>query len=102
MRTFLRERAEFTRIGKERGERLRQVPFVQLKEHPFEEVRVGSRRGKIAVLVLPLPGGGVQVVVQGFLEHHLFPGASVALDGFQKYPDETITPMPPGDFWRFD
>jgi len=53
-------------------------------------------------LFLSLPSGGVQVVVQGFFEHHFLPGASVAWDGFCKYLDETMAPMSQPDLWDFD
>jgi hypothetical protein len=29
-------------------------------------------------------------------------GQNVALDGFYKYPDETVGPMAPEDFYEFD
>jgi hypothetical protein len=48
-----------------------------------------------------LPSGGVRVVVQGFMKNKLF-GQSVALDGFYKYPDETVAPMPDVAFYEFD
>ncbi|HEX4597664.1 MAG TPA: hypothetical protein VH278_07750 [Burkholderiaceae bacterium] len=86
----------------ERGVRLRQLPFAKLTEQPVEEVMLGSRRGTIATIVITSPNGGVKVVVQGFLEHRFFPGSSVALDGFYKYPDETIAPMSNDEFWEFD
>ena len=66
-----------------------------------ERVLVESREGTIAYIVLPLPSGGIQFVVQGFLEHHLMPGKSVALDGFYKYSDETVSEMKGDEFWDF-
>lgn len=102
LRTFPKQLAAFRTMVEERGARLRHLPFAKLTNQPSEEVVVDSRRGTIATLVIPVPSGGVQVVVQGFLEHRFFPGKSVALDGFYKYPDESIAPMSPQDFWHFD
>jgi len=87
----------------DRGAHLRKVPFVKLKDQAKgEHVEVGGRRGTISTILLPLPSGGVQVVIQGFLKHRFLPGSSVALDGFYRYPDETIAPMSKEDFWDFD
>ena len=90
---------------KQRGSRLRQLPFEELKQlatRPVEHVTVESRKAKIGIIVLPSPSGGIQVVVQGFLDHHFMPGKSVALDGFYKYPDETVAEMTAEEFWGFD
>jgi hypothetical protein len=90
---------------KDRGARLRQLPFAELKqltEQPAEHVMVESRKAMIGNIVRPLPSGGLQVVLQGFLEHRLMPGKSVALDGFYKYPDETVSEMKAEEFWEFD
>jgi hypothetical protein len=87
----------------ERGQFLRQLPFEKLQLEDWqEEVKVGSHKGTIAVIVLPQPSGGIQVVVQGFLKHRFWPGSSVALDGFYKYPDEKVSPMRDDEFWDFD
>ena len=105
MRTFPKELAAFRVIVKERGERLRQLPLAELRKlanAPVEEVVVNSRKAKIGTIVLPLPSGGVQIVIQGFLEHRFMPGKSVALDGFYKNPDQTVAPMESDDFSAFD
>jgi hypothetical protein len=60
----------------ERGARLRQLPFAKPTNQSSEEVEVESRRGTIGTILIPLPTGGVQVVVQGFLEHRFFPAKS--------------------------
>jgi hypothetical protein len=89
----------------ERGARLRELPFAKIKElanEPVENVVVGPRKGTIGTIVLALPSGGIQVVVQGFLKHRFMPGKSVAMNGFYKYPDETIAPMTSEEFWDFD
>ena len=68
---------------------------------PAEHVVVGSRKATIAYIVLPMPNGGIQIVIQGFLEHRHMPGKSVACDGFYKYPDETMSEMTAEEFWDF-
>lgn len=90
---------------KERGSRLRQLPFAELKQlanEPVENVTIGSREGTLGIIMLPMPSGGIQVVVQGFLEHLLMPGKSVELDGFYKYPDENVAEMESQEFSDFD
>jgi len=56
----------------ERGQRLRNLPFDELKQlarEPIEHLVVESRPATIAIIVLPLQAsGGIQVVVQGFLK----------------------------------
>ncbi len=105
MRTFPRALAKFRRIVDERGRRLRQKTFAQLKQlanESSERITVESRSATIETIVLPLASGGLQVVARGFLEHRLMPGKSVAMDGFCKHPDETITPMTDREFRDFD
>jgi hypothetical protein len=90
---------------KDRGARLRQRPFAELKQlanQPVEHVTVESRKATIGIIVLTPPSGGIQLVLQGFLDHRFMPGKSVALDGFYKYPDETVTEMKTEEFWKFD
>lgn len=105
MRTFPKELATFRQLVNERGRRLRQLPFAELQKlsnESTEHVVVGSRKGTIDYIVLPLPSGGIQFVLQGFLEHRILPGKSVACDGFYKYPDETMSDMTAEEFWDFD
>jgi hypothetical protein len=92
----------FRQMVNERGAALRQMQFSQLKDFTaFENLTVDSRPATIATIVLPLPSGGIQVVVQGFMDMRLI-GKRVALDGFYKYPDDTIAPMSAEDFYDFD
>jgi hypothetical protein len=89
----------------ERGARLRRLPFAELGrlvEEPIEHVEINSCSGTIAAMAFPLGSGGIQVVLQGFLEHRFLPGKSVALDGFFKYPDETVSEMKAEEFFGFD
>jgi hypothetical protein len=105
VRTFPKELSAFRIMVKELGSRLRKLPFAELKgssDKPLEHIAVGSRKATLGTTVLPLPSGGIQVVLQGFMEHHFMPGKSVALDGFYKYPDESVSEMKPEEFWDFD
>jgi len=105
VRTFPKELATFRIMVKERGSRLRGIPFADLKglaDKPLEHVLVEFRKATIGTIVLPLPTGGIQVVLQGFMEHRFTPGESVALDGFYKYPDDTVGEMKAEEFWNFD
>jgi len=104
MRTFPKSLATFREIVNERGERLRQLPFEELKRlanGPIEHLTVDSRPATIGIIVQSLPSGGIRVVVQGFMKAR-FIGSNVALDGFYKYPDETTAPMPDQEFYEFD
>ena len=104
MRTFPKALSKFREMVNERGQRLRTVRFEELKalgNTPIEHLTVESRPATIGIIVQPLPGSGVRVVVQGFMKSKLF-GHSVALDGFHKFSDETVSPMPREDFYMFD
>ena len=104
MRTFPKSLATFRKIVDERGKRLRRIAFEDLKQltaEPTEHVTVESRPATIAIIVQPLPSGGLRVVVQGFMKAR-FIGKHVALDGFYKYPDGTVAPMPSEEFYEFD
>ena len=104
MRTFPKELAAFRIMVEERGARLRQLSFAELKalsQSTAEDVVVDARKGKISTNVLALPSGGIQVVLRGSLEHRFLPGESVALDGFYKYPDETASEMSEREFWKW-
>lgn len=104
MRTFTKALGTFRKMVEERGQQLRELSFAELKalSPQPEHITVESRSATVGIIVLPTPRGGLQVVVQGFLKHRFFPGRSVALDGFYKYPDERIGPMLPAEFLGFD
>jgi hypothetical protein len=105
LRTFPAELAEFRTIVKGRGERLRELPFNELKllsNQAAEDIMVKSKKAKIGIIIRTLPSGGIQVVLQGSMEHRFLPGKSVALDGFYKYPDDTASAMKAEEFWEFD
>jgi hypothetical protein len=104
MRTFPKALSTFRDIVNERGARLRKLPFEELArrgESPIEHLSVASRPATISVIVQSLPSGGIRVVVQGFMKARLF-GQNVALDGFYKYPDGIVAPMPKEDLYEFD
>ena len=104
MRTFPKSLTRFREIVNERGNRLRTLPFEELKrlvDAPIEHLNVESRPATIGIIVQPLPSGGIRVVVQGFMKAKIL-GQNVALDGFYKYPDETVAPMPDSEFYEFD
>ena len=96
---------KFQQIVDERGRELRSLPFGQLTalSRPTEQLSIDSRNATIDVIVQPQPSGAVRVVVQGFMSTRWFRGIKqVALDGFYKYPDETIARMPEAEFYEFD
>lgn len=87
----------------ERGARLRNLSFEELTrpgEAPIEHMNVESRPATIGIVVQPRPDGGIRVVIQGFMKAKLL-GQNVALDGFYKYPDGTVAPMPNEEFYEF-
>jgi hypothetical protein len=106
MRTFPKALGAFRKIVEQRGQSLRQRSFAELTEMArqpaTEHLTVESRPASISIILRPLPSGGLQIVVQGFLEHRLFPGKSVALDGFYEYPDGSMALMSQQDFYEFD
>jgi hypothetical protein len=95
----------FRQIVNERGERLRGFTFDDLRRletTPTEHITVESRPATISLIVQPNPNGSLRVVVQGFMKARFAPGKHVALDGFYKHPDESVTPMPDEEFYEFD
>jgi hypothetical protein len=108
MRTFPKSLTAFRKIVNERGERLRRLTFDDLKQliKPLEDgtvehLRVESRPASIGIIVEFTGDGTLRVVVQGFMKGR-FLGSSVALDGFYKHPDGSVTPMPKDEFSKFD
>jgi hypothetical protein len=110
MRTFPKSLGAFRRIVNERGDELREASFEELKrlikplpEGQVEHLTFDSRPATIGILVEPKPDGTLRVVVQGFMNSRLVPLVKhVALDGFYKHPDETVTTMPNAEFYEFD
>jgi len=105
MRTFPKALATFRKIVCERGEGLRKLTQADLKKvaiEPSEQLIVESRPATIGIIVQPRPDGTLRVVVQGFMKVWFIPGKHVALDGFYKHPDGTVTTMPDEEFYEFD
>jgi hypothetical protein len=104
MRTFPKSLTKFREIVNERGNRLRTLSVEEIRrlaDSPVEQLSVDSRPAIIGVIVLPLPSGGIQVVVQGFMKAKLI-GKHVALDGFYKYADGSVAAMAEDEFYPFD
>ena len=105
MRTFPKSLATFRKIVDERGERLRKLTQEELRKigvGPLEQLTVESRPATIGIIVQPKPDGSLLVVIQGFMKARFVPGKHVALDGFIKHPDGTVSPMPEEEFYKFD
>jgi len=106
VRTFPRSLATFRKIVDERGERLRHLTFKelqQLADIPIEHLSVESRPSAIGIIVQKRPNGSLRVVVQGFMNARFVPLMKhVALDGFYKHPDNSVTPMPDEEFYELD
>ena len=90
----------------DRARQLRALPFSRLTEvssEPAEEVTLGARRGAFSVIVETCEDGRLKVIVQGFLKSSWLPGwSAVALDGFYKSPDGSITEMSGSEFHGYD
>ena len=95
----------FREIVKERGDRLRNESFEhlrQLAEAPTENVVVDSRLATISIIVQACEDGRLRVVVQGFMKGRFLPWKDVALDGFYKHPNGTVSAMKEKEFYDFD
>jgi hypothetical protein len=94
----------------ERGQKLRQLKFEELRQFikplpdsPIERLTVDSRPATIGIIVEPKADGTLRVVVRGFMNARHVPLVKhVALDGFYKHSDETVTPMSAVEFYEFD
>ena len=106
MRTFPRALATLRELVARRGDRLRTVSFAELRQMSstsIERVTVDSRAATIATIVEAREDGTLRVVLQGLMKPMLLPiGRHVALDGFYKHPDESVTPMPDQEFHEFE
>lgn len=103
MRTFPKSLATFRQIIDERGARLRNLTFDELKQLgdvPIENITVESRPATIGIIVQPMSDGSLRVVVQGFMKAWI--GKNVALDGFYKHQDGSVFPMSYKEFHEFD
>ncbi len=103
MPKFSQALSEFRSMVKQRSTTPRKSSFedlVAVDTSVEEHLRVGGREATIHTIVLPLPSGGIQVVVQGFVKARLV-GKHVAADGFYKYLDQTSAAMSNEDLWDF-
>ena len=105
MRTFPKSLATFRKIIDERGDQLRKLTQEELKKlaaEPPEQLIFDSRPATIGIIVQSRANGNLRVVIQGFMKALFVPGKHVALDGFYKHADGTVTPMPDEEFYEFD
>jgi hypothetical protein len=104
MRTFPKSLATFRKLVDERGESLQILAHGQLKQlavEPNEQLIVDSRPATIGIIVQPQADGNLRVVIQGFMKARFIPGKHVALDGFYKLPDGTVSTMSDEEFYEF-
>lgn len=110
MRTFPRVLTTFRDLVNERGQRLRSLSFHELERllhRPMssagEDLTVGSRRASIETMVERRNDGRLRVVLRGTMQPRLLRfGYHLAMDGFYKHPDGTVSPMPEPEFYEFD
>jgi hypothetical protein len=106
MKTIPRALATFRDIINSRGDALRGLSYdeiVKLEDSPIDDIVVDSRPATIATIVQRMPDASLRVVLQGFMNARLFANLKhVALDGFYKYPDDTVKPMSDDEFHDFD
>jgi len=110
MRTFPRALDTFRELVNERGRHLRSLSFSDLEGlvrppmGPLQEnVTVDSRAATIVTIVERREDGRLRVVLHGTMEPRSLPiGHHVAMDGFYKHPDDTVSPMPEDEFYEFD
>ena len=110
MGTVPKALATFQQLVNERGERLRGLSFAELERlvrRPMgpvgENVTVDARSATIVTVVERREDGRLRVVLHGTMEPRLLPlGHHVAMDGFYKHPDGTVTPMPERESYEFD
>jgi hypothetical protein len=105
MRTFPHYLGTFRRIVNERGEQLRRLTFDELKQYASdgtEAITVDSHPATISIIVQLRANDSLRVVVQGFVKARFLLGKHVALDGFYKNRDGTVSPMPENELYEFD
>ena len=101
MHTFPRALATFQQLVNEQGARLRGLSFAELERlarPPMgptrETLTVDSRMATIATVVEPWHDGTLRVVLHGSMKPRFLPfGRHVAMDGFYKHSDGSVTPM---------
>ena len=106
MRTFPRSLAAFRQMVEERGKRLRALSFAELERltrAPSQEsVSVDGRPATITTTVERWPDGTLRVVLRGLMKPRYLPfGHDVAMDGFYKHSNGSVTPMADREFNEF-
>ena len=89
--------AQFQRLADERCARLAKLTFAELNTHPVdaETIKLGGRTGSLTTHVEHRPDGSLRVVVHGLLRFTWIPFMnSVAVQGFYKHPDGSISAIP--------
>ena len=110
MRVFPRALATFRDLVNERGQQLRRLPFDELERLALpptaptgEHLTVESRDATIVTTVERRGDGRLRVLVRGSMAPRLLPlGRHLAMDGFYKHPDGTVSPMFEREFHEFD
>ena len=97
----------FLQMVLDRGARLRRLSFSRLSEmtnEPTEEVVVNGRKGNFSTIVEPCEDGRLLIVVQGFLRFWswLPKFENVAVDGFYKHPDDSVTELSTDELLSYD
>ena len=97
--------AHFQRLADERSAKLSTLTFAELVRHAAdpETVKVGGRTGSLCTYVEHREDGTLRVVVHGLLRFKWIPFMnSVAVQGFYKHPDDTISPIPEYEYNEVD
>ena len=96
---------QFQRLADERSAKLSTLTFAELVGHAIdpETVKVGGRAGSLCTYVEHRQNGTLRVVVHGLLRFKWIPFmSSVAVQGFYKHPDDTISPIPEDEYNELD
>jgi len=104
MKTWPKSLAAFQQLVNERGQSLRSMSIEEIArvaEAPEERFVFDGRESTIGIIVQPQKDASHRVVVQGFMKAKIL-GKNVALDGFYKWPDGSITEMSAEEFYEFD
>ena len=75
--------------------------ITQAANQPEESFEFEGRQCTITVIAQPHEDGSSRVVVQGFIKARII-GKHVAIDGFYKHPDGSVTPMSETEYYEFD
>jgi hypothetical protein len=88
----------------ERGAALRKLSFESLKalaDTPTESVIVESRLATIDLIITPIADGALRVVLQAFMKARLLGGSNVAVDGFHKHRDGSVSELSSSEYNEF-